>query len=83
MIMIHLTFFLNQAQQTKLSSSTIASKILGAPAKHYKPAPVDDKIIATIVKYLVGQEISAAIKYSSLYKVFLSATNPNKIGLDI
>lgn len=67
-------------KQGKLSSSAIAIKSLGAPAIHYRPAPVEEKIIATITKYLVGHETSAAKMWSSVYKVSLSATAPKSMG---
>lgn len=57
---------LKHLKQGKCSSLATANNNLGAPAKLYKPAPLEDKIIATIVKYLVGQEHSAAIKCSSV-----------------
>ena len=46
------------------------------------PAPVEDNRIATTVIYLWGHEVSAAIKYSSVYKVPLSTVAPKSTGND-
>lgn len=62
--MILYNFPLKILKQGKLSSSATAYSNLGAPARDYKPAPVEERIIATIVIYLEGQEPSAAIRYS-------------------
>ena len=64
------------------SSYAIEYKSLGAPAKDYIPAPVDEAIIANVTSQDHGQETSAAITAFSSYKVYLSPTIPSKIGKD-
>ena len=60
----------------------MAKSNLGALAKLYNPAPVDDSIIPTATNQWVGQATWAAISTSLLYKVSLSQTHPNRIGKD-
>lgn len=60
----------------KFPSSDIAINILGELANDSIAAPYEDKIIATIVRYLVGHVTSTATTYSFVYKVPLSIALP-------
>jgi len=74
---------LNPFKTGKTSSSAIEYNNLGAPARDYMPAPQLEAMIAIITSQAKGQLTSAAMTFSSSYKVSLSPTMPNNIGNDM